>query len=51
MPAPKYRTNKLPLIIFWAEMFAYLAFEFKTQPLLVSINLSCQSANNEIVGI
>ena len=51
MPAPKYRPNKLPLIIFWAEMFGYLAFEFKTQPLFVSINLSSQSAINEIVGI
>ena len=51
MPAPKYRSNKLPLIIFWAEMFSYLAFELETQPLLVSINLSCQSTNHEIVGI
>ena len=50
MPAPKYQSSKLPLIIFWAEMFSYQAFELKTKPLLVSINLSCQSANNEIVG-
>ena len=39
MPAPKYQSSKLPLIIFGAEMFSYQAFELKTKPLLVSINL------------
>lgn len=46
MPAPKYRSYKLPMIIVLPVMFSYLAFELNTYQLFVSINLSCQSDNS-----
>ena len=51
MPAPKHRSYNLPMIIVLPEMFSNLAFELNTYPLFVSINLSCQSKNRQIVSI